>query len=81
MKGYQTKIEISNYHNGRARYFNYDPRTSKSFEGTAAVRATQGDTFIENSATWGAAGSTRAPFSSRRRHRQCGEAACRSFPC
>ena len=25
MKGYQTKIEISNYHNERARYFHYKP--------------------------------------------------------
>ena len=24
MKGYQTKIKISNYHNGRARYFQYN---------------------------------------------------------
>ena len=37
MKGYQTKIEISNYHNGGARYFYYDPRTSKIFEGTGVL--------------------------------------------
>ena len=24
MKGYQTKTKISNYHNGRARYFHYN---------------------------------------------------------
>ena len=25
MKGYQMKINTNNYHNGRARYFHYDP--------------------------------------------------------
>ena len=29
MKGYQTKIKKSNYHNGRARYFHYNPGLRK----------------------------------------------------
>ena len=69
------KINTNNYHNGRTRYFHYNPGLRNVLKVLMLCVLRKGDAFIEKGATWGAAGSTRAPPLSRPRHRECGEVA------